>query len=207
MGTTQSTQHALRQIDQREGGINRYVDKLFYTYDRDGSGMLEGREAQQLVDEVTQYMMNDLRHQGYNYDYATVRQWVYQTLDTNHDGRLSRYELHRNLKHVLDAGEGAALPSFGYQPSYGPPGGSPNPAYGNSGYGAPTPPYGGSAPGYGQGPGYGQVPGYGQGQGHSQNSGYGQGQGYGTNSGYGQGTGYGALSSNYGYPSGPAPYR
>lgn len=49
----------------------------------------------------------------YRYDYPTVRTWVQQTLDGNHDGRLSREEVRRNLKRILDSGEGFAPPGFG----------------------------------------------------------------------------------------------
>lgn len=56
-----------RVTTSRGGGGVIYIirtDTVLQGPGRDGSGMLEGREAQQLVDEVTQYMMNDLRHQG-----------------------------------------------------------------------------------------------------------------------------------------------
>jgi len=116
MGTAQSTQRALQQIDHKEGGIDRYVDRLFHTYDRDGSGMLEGQEAQMLIDGVTEYVIQHLRREGHNFEYAAVRTWVQHTLDSNNDGRLSRNELHCNLKVVLKTGEGACSHHSGDKP-------------------------------------------------------------------------------------------
>lgn len=41
----------------------------------------------------------------YQYDIHTVRNWVQQILDSNHDGRLSKDEVQHNLKRILDSGE------------------------------------------------------------------------------------------------------
>jgi hypothetical protein len=38
--------------------------RLFSKYDKDGSGMLEGREYNALLDDVTDYMVEDFRKQG-----------------------------------------------------------------------------------------------------------------------------------------------
>eukprot|EP00669_Euglena_mutabilis_P006959 TRINITY_DN239_c0_g1_i1.p1 TRINITY_DN239_c0_g1~~TRINITY_DN239_c0_g1_i1.p1 ORF type:complete len:121 (-),score=43.42 TRINITY_DN239_c0_g1_i1:193-522(-) len=107
MGGGHSHHSALQRIDQQHGGALNYVDKLFTQYDRDRSGVLEGHEYQSLINDVTDFMVEDFRRQGHHYDRHVVHGWVQHSLDPNRDGRITRRELENNLKRVLDEGEGS----------------------------------------------------------------------------------------------------
>eukprot|EP00992_Anisonema_acinus_P000686 TRINITY_DN10250_c0_g1_i6.p2 TRINITY_DN10250_c0_g1~~TRINITY_DN10250_c0_g1_i6.p2 ORF type:complete len:104 (+),score=46.43 TRINITY_DN10250_c0_g1_i6:59-370(+) len=95
----------LKSIDGDNKGTDKEIDKLFGMLDKDDSGVLTGDEYKTFFDEATKYMLADLKKAGHDYDDDTIRGWLQQWIDPNRDGKITKMELHRNLKAVLDAGE------------------------------------------------------------------------------------------------------
>eukprot|EP00669_Euglena_mutabilis_P006962 TRINITY_DN239_c0_g2_i4.p1 TRINITY_DN239_c0_g2~~TRINITY_DN239_c0_g2_i4.p1 ORF type:complete len:123 (-),score=43.93 TRINITY_DN239_c0_g2_i4:179-508(-) len=107
MGGQHSHHSVLKRIDAQHGSATNYVDKLFSQYDRDGSGVVSGQEYHALINDVTDYVQEDLKKQGHHFERHEVHSWVQHSLDSNRDGHITRRELENNLKRVLDEGEGS----------------------------------------------------------------------------------------------------
>eukprot|EP00993_Chasmostoma_nieuportense_P006486 NODE_7118_length_464_cov_98.154303_g6952_i0.p2 GENE.NODE_7118_length_464_cov_98.154303_g6952_i0~~NODE_7118_length_464_cov_98.154303_g6952_i0.p2 ORF type:complete len:104 (+),score=31.76 NODE_7118_length_464_cov_98.154303_g6952_i0:62-373(+) len=95
----------LKNIDKGTGNCDKEIDKLFNKLDKDKSGVLEGKEYDDFLNDAMKYMHSDLKKGGHQYDEPTIREWLKQWLDPNGDGKITRSELKQNLKAVLDAGE------------------------------------------------------------------------------------------------------
>eukprot|EP00994_Dinema_validum_P005722 NODE_3917_length_510_cov_354.130152_g3342_i0.p1 GENE.NODE_3917_length_510_cov_354.130152_g3342_i0~~NODE_3917_length_510_cov_354.130152_g3342_i0.p1 ORF type:complete len:122 (-),score=61.79 NODE_3917_length_510_cov_354.130152_g3342_i0:145-456(-) len=95
----------LKKIDSDDKNTGKEIDTLFDKLDKDKSGALQGTEYDDFFKMAADYMLSDLKKAGHDYDNDTISSWLKTWIDPNGDGKVSRQELHDNLKAVLDAGE------------------------------------------------------------------------------------------------------
>eukprot|EP00669_Euglena_mutabilis_P011696 TRINITY_DN6306_c0_g1_i1.p1 TRINITY_DN6306_c0_g1~~TRINITY_DN6306_c0_g1_i1.p1 ORF type:complete len:115 (-),score=38.81 TRINITY_DN6306_c0_g1_i1:337-681(-) len=101
-----SVREALHEVDIRQPDhADHIVDKLFHKLDLNKTGYIEGQTFEEFIDDATEYVMLEYQRQGAPQDRAQLRQWVVQTIDINHDNRISQNELKLHLKTVLDENE------------------------------------------------------------------------------------------------------
>eukprot|EP01003_Olkasia_polycarbonata_P000576 NODE_1117_length_603_cov_732.920578_g1043_i0.p1 GENE.NODE_1117_length_603_cov_732.920578_g1043_i0~~NODE_1117_length_603_cov_732.920578_g1043_i0.p1 ORF type:complete len:110 (-),score=44.93 NODE_1117_length_603_cov_732.920578_g1043_i0:148-477(-) len=98
----------LKKIDAGKEGdakTDKALDKLFNTYDKDKSGLLEGEEFSKLLNDVSKYVHDEVEAMaaGDQYDEEAVRAWVTQWMDPSGDGKCSLAEMKKGLQVVLDA--------------------------------------------------------------------------------------------------------
>ena len=105
---TSNPKDLLIQLDQNHRDIEK-LNQLFDIYDSDDSNLLAGFESSNAIELISQYLFRTrfldnseydtkLQPITYTFNIGQIRMIVHDSLDTNHDGKISRKEFIHNLQ-------------------------------------------------------------------------------------------------------------